>query len=78
VGFALGEGTQTGGRGICFVRQVQLSIAEEGCSRKRGRRPQHSCFYKLVAAARKEQFGAKPGSAIAFKATLEGEFLVPH
>ena len=63
---APGEETQTGERGISFVSYGQLTMAEEGCSQKRGSAPSTRAFCKLVAAARKEQFGAKPGSAVAF------------
>jgi hypothetical protein len=74
---ALGEERQTGKRGIRFVSYAQLTIAEEGWSRQRGRRLNTRAFCKLVAAARKEQFGAKPGS-VALRRRWQMNFLLPH
>ena len=76
---SLGVGIQSGKRGQSVLSNIeQLTMAEKGCSRERGRRSEHSCFRKLVAAARKERFGAKPGSAVCGEAAPEYELLVPH
>jgi len=55
-----------------------LVLAEKGCSRKGGKHPQGSRLLKLVAAAQKEEFGAKPGSAVRVGATLADELLIPQ
>jgi hypothetical protein len=65
------------GQSVSFSDE-QLRMAEKQCIRKRGRRSEHSCFRKLVAAARKERFGAKPGSAVCGEAAPEYELLLPH
>jgi hypothetical protein len=76
---SLGVGIQSGKRGQSVLfNDEQLTMAEKRCSRKRGRRSEHSCFRKLAAAARKERFGAKPGSAVCGEAAPEYEFLLPH
>jgi hypothetical protein len=76
---SLGVGIQSGKRGQSVLfNDEQLTMAEKRCSRKRGRRSGHSCFRKLVAAARKERFGAKPCSAVCGEAAPEYELLVPH
>jgi hypothetical protein len=69
---SLGVGIQSETRGqpVLFNGE-QLTMAEKRCSRKRERRSVHSCFRKLVAAARKERFGAKPGSAVCGEAAPE-------
>jgi hypothetical protein len=52
---SLGVGIQSGKRGQSVLsNNEQLTMAEKRCSRKRGRRSQHSCFRKLVAAARED------------------------
>jgi len=59
-----GEETQAGKGGISFVSHGQLTMAEVGCSRKRGSALSTRAFCKLVVAARKERFGATPGRAV--------------
>jgi len=76
---SLGVGIQSEKRGQSVLfNDEQLTMAEKRCSRKRGRRSEHSCFRKLVAAARNPRFGAKPGSAVCGEATPEYELLLPH
>jgi hypothetical protein len=76
---SLGVGIQSEKRGQSVLfNDEQLTMAEKRCSRKRGRRSEHSCFRKLVAAARKERFGAKPGRAVCGEAAPEYELLPPH
>jgi hypothetical protein len=76
---SLGVGIQSEKRGQSVLfNDEQLTMAEKRCSRKGGRRSEHSCFRKLVATARKERFGAKPGSAVCGEAAPEYELLLSH
>ena len=76
---SLGVGIQNGKRGqsVLFIneslrwpRNVEAVSAEGALSTR--------AFCKLVAAARKERFGAKPGSAVCGEAAPEYELLLPH
>ena len=64
---SLGVGIQSEKRGQSVLfNDEQLTMAEK------------RCFRKLVAAARNQRFGAKPGSAVCGEGAPEYELLLPH